>query len=178
LGTIGLACAAICCPDQVLAQETEEQTRSITAEEAIANAEEIWSGVTDIKKASPCDDESNDPDVIIVCRRWEEGERYMFERPTRADTEVSGSGAPRAPDFSVSCLRDGGAGVCMRVGSVPPPAFMVDFDALPETPAGSEAARLYGGPTTDDLPAQEEPEEEVDIAAETQRGVEDDIYGP
>jgi hypothetical protein len=165
-----------------MAQEAEEEPRTITAEEALTNAEEFWSGAIDIKKPDPCADESNDPDVIIVCRRWEDGGRYTFERPpdrpVGADITTSASGAPRPPDFNESCLHNRGRENCNMGGWVPPPAYMIDFDALPETPAGSEAARLYGGPTTDDEPEETEPEEEIDIAAETRRGIEDDIYGP
>lgn len=182
LGTIGLACSVISCPVAVLAQAAEAERRAITAEEALANAEEVWSGVTDVEKPDPCADESNDPNVIIVCRSWEDGEQYTFEkppdRPVGADIRTSGNGAPRPPDFDESCLHNRGRENCHIIGWVPPPAIKVDFDAFPETPAGSEAARLYGGPTTDDEPEKEEPAEEVDIAAETQRGIEDDIYGP
>lgn len=182
LAAIGLACGAICNPFTARAQEIDEVRRTITAEEALANAEELWSGAIDIKKPDPCAEESDDPDVIVVCRRWESGERYMFEkppaRPVGADITTSGSGAPRPPDFNESCLHNRGRENCNMVGWVPPPAFMVDFESLPETPAGSEAARLYGGPKTDDEPIEEEVAAEVDITAETLRGIEDDIYGP
>ena len=63
---------------------------------------------------------------------------------------MTGSGAPRAPDFNDSCLATRGRENCMMFGSVPPPAIMVDFSLLPETPADSDAARLYGGPTDAD----------------------------
>ncbi len=180
-GTIGLACLLISFPLATRAQDAEEP-QTITAEEALANAEEVWSGATDTKKADPCAEESDDPDVIIVCRRWEDGERYLFERPpgrrVGADVRVSGSGAPRPPDFNESCLHNRGRENCNMIGSVPEPAIEVDFDALPETPAGSEAARLYGGPTTDDETIEEEPEGEIDTTAQTQHGIEDEIYGP
>ena len=102
----------------------------------------------------PCADSQAGKDVIVVCRRFESGERYTFDAPTRADTEVTGSGAPRAPDvFGLPPCSS--YTVCMRFGSVPPPAIMVDFASLPETPEGSEAAMLYGGPTTADAPVAE-----------------------
>ncbi|MCL6249841.1 hypothetical protein M3P36_02095 [Altererythrobacter sp. KTW20L] len=130
----------------------QEPAPAITAEEAIAIAEDRWSIL--VPEVNPCAvaRDNADPDVIVVCREWEDGERYTFDAPTRADSRVTGSGAPRPPDFDESCLRNRGRENCMMFGKVPPPAIMVDFDSLPETPADSEAARLYGGPTDADQP--------------------------
>lgn len=125
------------------------------AEAAMANARQYWSA-TPRERPSECDVVNPDPDTIVVCREWEDGERYLFERPTRADTEVTGSGAPRAPDvFGMAPCSS--YTVCIGFGSVPPPAYMVDFASLPETPANSEAARLYDGPTDADAVEQVEP---------------------
>ena len=100
----------------------------------------------------PCQESGEGEDVIVVCRQFESGERYTFDAPTRADSEVTGGGAPRAPDvFGMPPCS--AYNVCVRFGSVPPPAIMVDFASLPETPAGSEAALLYGGPTAAEEPA-------------------------
>ena len=134
---------AVLAPAPLLAQQPAP---AISAEEAIGNAADRWSILA--PEVNPCAEaERNaDPDVIVVCRAWEDGARYTFERPVRADTQVTGSGAPRAPDVS-GLLPCSAYQMCMKLGSVPPPAIMVDFDSLPETPAGSEAARLYGGPT-------------------------------
>lgn len=137
-------------PAPLAAQDESAAPPAVTAERAIENAETSWS-ILAPEDADVCADlnENSDPDVIVVCREWESGERFMVDAPTRADTEVTGSGAPRAPD--VSGLKPCSSyTVCTKFGSVPPPAVMVDFDALPETPADSEAARLYGGPTDAD----------------------------
>ncbi len=152
-----LAATALLALFPQLAQGQDDAAGSpvITAEEVIDNAATSWS-ILPTEAADPCAaiDENSDPDTIVVCREWESGERFMVDAPTRADTDVTGSGAPRAPD--VSGLKPCSAyTVCMKFGSVPPPAIMVDFAALPETPAGSDAARLYGGPT-DAAPATED----------------------
>jgi hypothetical protein len=152
---------------------------AVTAEEALANARTSWTVTDPEPEIDPCDDPDADEDTIIVCRQFESGERYMFERPVRADTEVTGSGAPRPPDFDESCLRTRGRENCMMFGSVPPPAIMVDFDAIPETPAGSDAARLYGGPTDADVPADANATSKAaDLAGRTLRGLDDDVIGP
>lgn len=123
------------------------------AEAAMANARQYWSS-TPRERPGECDEVDPDPDTIVVCREWEDGEKYLFERPTRADTEVTGSGAPRAPDvFGMAPCSS--YTVCVGFGSVPTPAYMIDFTTLPETPTDSDAARLYGGPTTDDTVAEE-----------------------
>ncbi|MFC3099749.1 hypothetical protein [Altererythrobacter lauratis] len=126
----------------------QEAAPAITAEEALENARSVWSTRPE-PEADPCAQAEANPDVIVVCRRWESGERYTFERPVEADSGVTGSGAPRPPEFDNSCLRTRGRENCIMLGRVPPPAVMVDFSAFPETPAGSDAAR-YGGPTDAD----------------------------
>lgn len=138
-------------PGPLAAQEAADAPAPTTAEEAIATARSMFTLIE--PKADPCAGTDLDPDTIIVCRQFEDGERFMFERQTRADSNVTGSGAPRAPDFNDSCLATRGRENCMMFGSVPPPAIMVDFSLLPETPADSDAARLYGGPTDAVAPA-------------------------
>jgi hypothetical protein len=129
------------------AQEAQS-TPPITADEAMANAREYWSTTpTEVPDACAQAQAGAGEDVIVVCRQWESGERYTFDRPTRADSSVTGSGAPRPQITDESCLRTRGRENCMMGGWVPPPAIMVDFATLPETPADSEAARRYGGPT-------------------------------
>lgn len=112
------------------------------------------------ERPSECDDPDPDPDTIVVCREWEDGERFQLgerdQRMVGADVQDTAGGAPRAPDFDESCLHNRGRENCMMGGSVPPPAIMVDFSELPETPPDSDAARLYGGPTADDALAEEE----------------------
>jgi hypothetical protein len=121
-----------------------------TAEQANETARQTYSTTPTPAPDACARPEDADPDVIVVCREWESGEAYTFDAPTRADTEVTGSGAPRAPDvFGLPPCSS--YTVCERFGSVPPPAIMVDFASLPETPPDSDAARLYGGPTSDDI---------------------------
>lgn len=159
-----------------LAAQQEEGTA--TAEQALETASSQWS--TSQPQTDPCADVESSEDVIVVCRQWEDGAAYTFDAPTRADSEVTGSGAPRAPDlFGLPPCET--QTVCISgLGSVPPPAIMVDFSALPETPAGSDAARLYGGPTDADMPPapEGEPVTPRDPWAEAQAAMNDDVIGP
>lgn len=135
------------------AQDASYGPADDSAEQAVANASEYWSA-RPRERPTACDDPDPDPDTIVVCREWEEGTEYMLgERERRmvgADVRDTAGGAPRAPDFDDSCLHNRGRENCMMLGSTPPPAIMVDFAELPETPPDSDAARLYGGPTADD----------------------------
>jgi hypothetical protein len=130
-----------------------------TAEAAMANARQYWSALPR-ERPSECDEPDPDPDTIVVCREWEDGERYTFDpgpdRPVGADVRDTAGGAPRAPDFNESCLHTRGRANCNMFGKVQPPAIVTDFASLPETPPDSEAARLYGGPTADDAVEEQE----------------------
>lgn len=169
----------------------EQDDGPITAEEALYNADEMWKlNPQAEEEEDPCE-QATDPDVIVICRESVDPERYMFER-TRdrrpsADHRTTGSGLPRV-DLNDSCLNTRGRENCNMVGSVPPPAIKVDFESFPETPAGSAAAR-WGGPTDADTIAANEnrvgadlvprpDENRPDIGLETQRGIEDNVYGP
>ena len=150
---------------------------STTAEDVVADARQQWSILA--PQVADCAESAANDDVIVVCRQTVDPDRYTIDTPTRADSEVTGSGAPRAPDLfglppcETQTLCIGG------LGYVPPPAIMVDFDALPETPAGSDAARLYGGPTDADQSPEPEPQTaRRDIGAEVLAAIEDNIVGP
>lgn len=174
-------------PVLVQAQDTQQAQSAaepVTAGQALINAQSLW-GPAPEPEDDPCAElEETDPDVIVVCRQSADPARFMFERRVRADRSTTAGGAPRAPDFDDSCLHTRGRANCIMLGSAPPPAIMVDFDALPETPAGSEAARLYGGPTTDDEAAEAAAPQAPDSAAlarqhlQAEQGMDDEVVGP
>ncbi|MXO63186.1 hypothetical protein [Qipengyuania oceanensis] len=89
---------------------------------------------------------------IIVCRRVTDQQQYRiaseedaqdrYARETMnkdnpAPVDVAGPGIFRGP-ATVS-------GLCLIPPCPAPPAYMIDFDALPETPEGSEADRVGQG---------------------------------
>lgn len=80
---------------------------------------------------------------IVVCRRVEDPEKLRVPSPTDDAVEQGRPvyDVPRAPDLlglpSCEVVK------CQGFGSVPPPAVMIDLKALPEPPAGSDAA-AYG----------------------------------
>lgn len=85
---------------------------------------------------------------IVVCRRLGEasdGSWNKEEWQRRYAEETALRGAPRAPDFILDCKDQGMPFGCVSVGSVPEAAIMIDVEALPQAPAGSDADRIARG---------------------------------
>ena len=86
---------------------------------------------------------------IVVCRvRNRDDGALTGDRATtqkRYAQETMLKGAPRAPDFIRDCKDQGNPFGCVSIGKVPPPAYIVDFNALPTAPAGSDADRIARG---------------------------------
>ena len=107
-------------------------------------------------------DASRVANEIIVCRDLGEASDGVFnkedwERRYAERTKLK-NGA-RAPDFIADCKDQGMPFGCVSLGGPPPPVYIVDFDALPEAPEGSDADRIARGlPPLDrrELSAEEE----------------------
>jgi hypothetical protein len=88
---------------------------------------------------------------IVVCRSLDEDtdgvwDREAFERDYAARTQ-----GPVAPNVDGSGIKLPGEGsvftvtVTAKVGDPPPPTLMIDIEALPEAPPGSDADRIGRG---------------------------------
>jgi len=115
-------------------------------------------------QAQECEDRADAGTVsgeIVVCRAiGSDGSNSLSgsraEAQKRYAEETAFKGAPPPPDmFGIA---DNGKGI--GFGKVPPPAFIVDFDALPTAPAGSDADRIARGlpPLGEDRELSEEEE--------------------
>lgn len=86
---------------------------------------------------------------IVVCRQVGEdtsaltGDRAATQKRYAQETMLKG--APRAPDFIADCNDQGNPFGCVSFGKTPPPAYIVDFKALPTAPPGSDADRIARG---------------------------------
>jgi hypothetical protein len=83
---------------------------------------------------------------IVVCRAIaEDGKNNLSESREAAQRryaeETALKNAPRAPEMFG--IPDNGKGI--GFGKAPPPALIVDFEALPAAPAGSDADRIARG---------------------------------
>ncbi|MEM9312873.1 MAG: hypothetical protein AAGA34_15630 [Pseudomonadota bacterium] len=109
----------------------------------------VPSGEVNEAQAQQCVDEADAGQIsgeIIVCRRLgQSGENSLSgsraEAQKRYAEETAFKDAPRTPN--VSGLPDNGRGI--SVGKVPPPALIIDVEALPDAPAGSDADRIARG---------------------------------
>ena len=94
------------------------------------------------------------PDEIVVCVRKRGEEVQMWSKEdweNRYAARTAFRGAPRTPDVAGPGITGAGAGVgvvvkgCFIPPCPPPPAYMIDFAALPDTPPGSDAERVGQG---------------------------------
>lgn len=101
----------------------------------------------------PETDESILSNVIIVCRERdrETEEQFRIRSADRAESDYArrtmDQGAPRAPDVAGAGIFRGKATVsgCFLPPCPPPIMPDIDFAALPEAPAGSDAERIGRG---------------------------------
>lgn len=134
--------AAIGLPGQAQAQEASSPPERI---DLLIPQEDFDAPLED------CSDEQEAASIsgaIIVCRRRRDGREFGFDAERaqqRYAEETMNKGDPRAPDFAESCKKNPEKGVCIGFGKVPPPAYLVDFTALPDTPPGSDADRVGRG---------------------------------
>lgn len=90
---------------------------------------------------------------IVVCREiGESGEHFYSasreEAQRRYAEETAFQGTPRAPDVAGAGIFRGPAtisGACFLPPCPGEPALMIDLEALPEAPAGSDADRIARG---------------------------------
>lgn len=113
----------------------EEEIGELTAAEVIADSEPV------VGPPLPpgCEPDPLNNRVVICAPRNDE----QFRVPRRIDPErVDAYGdVPRAPD--VFGIPD--HGVAIPFGSVPEPVLIIDLDAIPEAPPGSDADRVGRG---------------------------------
>lgn len=128
--------------------EAAAEPAPLTAEQALANASTVYA--VRVPRADPCPPQK--AGEIVVCRRLEDPDSLRVPSPTEeaiANGQAVGDGVPRAPDlFGIPST-----GVSVGFGSVPPPALMIDLKAIPEPPAGSDAAAYGYDAYGDPLPA-------------------------
>ncbi len=125
------------------AVHAQEAPQEITAEEVIESARASY-GPVDTRAACP----ESSGEEIVVCAPVQDDSQFRVESSGDLDPDGAGSdnGIPRAPD--VHGIPDiGGVTItgCFLPPCPPPPAYIIDFDDIPEPPEGSDADRLSKG---------------------------------
>ncbi|MEP3052275.1 MAG: hypothetical protein ABJP48_05965 [Erythrobacter sp.] len=98
---------------------------------------------------------------IVVCRQLGQNPDNLFSGSREAAQrryaeETQNAGRPQAPEaFGIA-----NHGNAISLGGVPPPALIIDVEALPEAPAGSDADRVARGLRPLDRELTEEEERE------------------
>lgn len=136
--TIGPGLVAVPC----MAQQAEEAPRQI---DILIPQEDFDAPLEDCSAEQEAASISGE---IVVCRRRRSGREFGYDEERaeqRYAAETMNKGDPRAPDFGESCKKNPQKGMCIGFGKVPPPAYFVDFDAIPEAPPGSDADRVGRG---------------------------------
>lgn len=126
-------------PAQVAAQDVT----GVTAEQAMVTAQRAYGPPDPNAACQPSDDGE-----IVVCAGSQDNEKYRVKPTSEVDPdsdEALNDGLPRAPDFAESCKKSGQDKACIGFGWVPPPAYFIDFDDLPDAPEGSDADRISKG---------------------------------
>ena len=88
-------------------------------------------------------------DAIVVCAGPVDQDRYRLydldEATDRMAERTARSGDPRAPDLRPPPCVPSLMSMCMGMGKSLPAAVLIDFDALPDAPPGSDADRIAQG---------------------------------
>ena len=86
---------------------------------------------------------------IIVCRRRSDLDEYGYDKERaerRYARETMNKGNPSAPDvFGIPDHGVVAARGCFIPPCPPPPAYIIDFESLPDAPPGSDADRIARG---------------------------------
>jgi len=89
-------------------------------------------------EAQPCADQVREDGAIVVCREREDPARYMSVLPAPVEVRSNQIDGLREPPCWVT-----GRQPCHRMGFAPPPALMIDLDAIPEALPQEQADLVY-----------------------------------
>lgn len=125
-----------------LAWASTAGAQQVTAEEALANAQAVYSADSVSRRCRP-----SSGDEIVVCADRGEDQRVpstaQSDPNSREARQFRSGGIPAAP--RVTDLPDCAVEHCIGFGSVPPPVYIIDVTALPQAPEGSEADLIAKG---------------------------------
>jgi hypothetical protein len=114
-----------------------------TAEQAIERGKEVFGPPPPKPRCG-----SGGPGEIVICAPGN-GDEFRVQSTAELDPDsleakrLLDGGIPRAPQVGtvIDCSRGG----CIGFGSVPPPAYIIDFSTIPEPPPGSDADLISKG---------------------------------
>ena len=87
-------------------------------------------------------------DEIVVCGIWQEDDRFRVESTRQTDPdsrEARKDSIPAAPDLGPPPCKPSLLSLCVKPGEPGPGIYLIDFEALPDAPEGSDADRIAKG---------------------------------
>ena len=152
MSRLGLVASAIlaclCSPDAALAQETLE-AQTGTPPEKIDILVDPTPEAQDYENCEEDQDAATITGEIIVCRQRSGDENRLYDRETAARRHAERTkhaNDPQAPDmFGIPNHGIVVARGCFIPPCPPPAAILIDLEAIPEAPAGSDADRVGRG---------------------------------
>ena len=134
-------------PEDGTAEEPSAEPKQITAEEALAAAQELY-GPPPPEPEVAFECENPKGNEIVVCAALEEQSQFRvtssMEQGDNSNLswegdppDVSGPGIFKGPATASGCIKG--------VTCPPPPVYIFDITALPEAPPGSDADRIAKG---------------------------------
>lgn len=127
---------------------------SNAVDDALAQARNVYGPPPEIEDCSAEQEAAILSGEIIVCRRKRDQSEFRTlpddQAQSRYARETMNRGNPQTPDVAGDGIFKGEAtvgGLCVPglQKCPPPPAIIVDFDALPDAPPGSDADRIARG---------------------------------
>lgn len=143
-----------------------------TAETAVAKSQDVYGPPPPVEDCTEEQEAAIISGEILVCRRIVDRSQYRYSSDDDAESryarETMDKGDLRPPDVAGAGIFKGPAtmsGLCFVPPCPKPPAYIIDFAALPETPPGSDADRVGRGlaPLGD---GQEQPSQQDDPEVE------------
>lgn len=145
-----------------------QDSRTITAEQAVETAKNAYGPPTEEKKSKCPAPEPGGP--IVVCAELEEQSQFRVKSTEELDPHAVRDIVPRAPDMETHYPGPVVARGCFIPPCPPPMAKIIDLKAIPEAPPGSDADRVahglaprgYDGPPPARAPVAEAPQDKAE----------------
>lgn len=127
------------------------QDTAVTAQDAIENARRSYGPPPPTDNCAKPAENQTDSEIVVCAARQKDYSEFRVKGTSELDPnskEALNDGIPRAPDVGGEGIFKGKAtmtGGCFLQGCPPPPAYIVNFEDLPEAPEGSDADKIAKG---------------------------------
>jgi hypothetical protein len=121
------------------------QRTDVTADEAIENAKQMYGPPPPSTNCSKAKEDMNSNEIVVCAKNKQDDAQFRVKGTSELDPDSDAAlndGMPRAPDVAGEGIFKGKG---ISLGGTPDPAYIIDFELLPETPQGSDADKIAKG---------------------------------